>query len=142
MTFASERLWTLSLALGLSLASAQAARAEVIERVSAVVNDRVVLLSELRRRAAPFLEQLVEKSADANERKARLKQLYERLLQGLIDEELVEQAAKKANGLIGDPLHIGHRSGISGAKKHSTQMLQDIGRGLQNAFTPSGQADG
>jgi len=91
------RIWIASFALGLSLVGARAARAEVIERVSAVVNDRVILLSELRRRAAPFLEQLVEKSPDANERKARLKQLYGRLLEGLIDEELVEQAAKKAN---------------------------------------------
>ena len=40
----------------LALAPA-AAHAEVIERVAAVVNDEAILLSDLRRRAAPFLEQ-------------------------------------------------------------------------------------
>lgn len=79
------------------LVSARGAHAEIIERVSAVVNDRVILLSELRRRASPFLEQLFDKSVEGNERKARLKQLYGRLLQQLVDEELVEQAAKKSN---------------------------------------------
>lgn len=85
------------MASGVTLVAVSGARAEVIERVSAVVNDRVVLLSELRRRAAPFLPQLVEQTTGSAERKARVKQLYQRLLQQLVDEELVEQAAKKAN---------------------------------------------
>jgi peptidyl-prolyl cis-trans isomerase SurA len=72
------------------------ARAEVIERIAAVVNDEAILLSELRRRAAPMLEQLVGQSESASERKARIAQLYARLLQQLVDDELVEQAAKKA----------------------------------------------
>lgn len=94
---ARSSLSALVLAVAITVAAARGARAEIIERVSAVVNDRVILLSELRRRAAPFLEQLLDKAADGNERKARLKQLYGRLLQQLVDEELVEQAAKKAN---------------------------------------------
>jgi len=72
------------------------ARAEVIERVAAVVNDQAILLSELRRRAAPLIEQVIGQSENAAERKSRIKVLYERLLQQLVDDELVEQAAKKA----------------------------------------------
>ena len=71
------------------------ARAEVIERVAAIVNDQALMLSELRRRAGPFLEPALEGAADAKEREKRLDQLYSRLLQQLVDEELVEQAAKK-----------------------------------------------
>ena len=71
------------------------ARAEVIERVAAIVNDQALMLSELRRRAGPFLEPALEGAADAKERSKRIKQLYARLLQQLVDEELVEQAARK-----------------------------------------------
>ena len=73
------------------------AQAEVIERVAAVVNDEAVMLSSLRRRAAPYLEQLVADADSQSERTSRIKQLYKRLLQQLVDEELVEQAARKAH---------------------------------------------
>ncbi len=71
------------------------AHAEVVEGVAAVVNDRAILLSDVRRRAAPFLEQLVNDAPGARERASRIKQLYKRLLQQLMDEELIEQAARK-----------------------------------------------
>jgi peptidyl-prolyl cis-trans isomerase SurA len=87
-----------ALAFGLLLSlSASIARAEVIERVAAVVNDRAVLLSDLRRRAAPFLEQALRDAGSGGERMARIKLLYERLLQQLVDEELIEQTAIKAH---------------------------------------------
>lgn len=83
------------LALLLSIPLAGTARAEIIERVAAVVNDRAILLSDLRRRAAPFLQQALSDVTEQSERVARVEQIYERLLQQLIDEELVEQAARK-----------------------------------------------
>ena len=78
-----------------ALCFAGQARAEVIERVAAVVNDQAILLSDLRRRAAPFLEQVLTGAKSEGERLGRVKQLYKRLLQQLVDEELIEQAAKK-----------------------------------------------
>jgi peptidyl-prolyl cis-trans isomerase SurA len=84
------------LLLGLAgVGTSATARAEVIERVAAIVNDQALLLSELRRRAAPFIEPALDGATTANEREKRLDQLYSRLLQQLVDEELVEQAAKK-----------------------------------------------
>lgn len=71
------------------------ARAEPIERVIAVVNDQAVLLSDLRRRATPYLEHALRGSASEGERKARIKSLYDQLAQQLIDEELIEQSARK-----------------------------------------------
>jgi peptidyl-prolyl cis-trans isomerase SurA len=94
---ASGRPWALGLAV-LALCSAPAgARAEVIERVVAVVDDNAILLSELRRRAAPFLQQALAGASGETERRARTKDLYKQLLSQLVDEELVEQAAKKAS---------------------------------------------
>lgn len=82
--------------VGLSLlALALPAHAEPIERVVAIVNDEAVLLSDLRRRAAPYLEHALRGiDADAD-KKARIKELYKTLAQQLIDEELIEQTARK-----------------------------------------------
>lgn len=82
-------------ALLLAAAAPAPAHAEVIERVAAVVNDHAILLSDLRRKAAPFLEQALSDAKTPSERQSRLKQIYQRLLDQLVDEELVEQAARK-----------------------------------------------
>ncbi len=80
----------LSSSLG-SVAHAQSR--EVIERVVAVVNDEAIFLSELRRRAIPFLPQAMSGASEV-ERMARLEQLYSQLLDALVDEELIEEAAR------------------------------------------------
>ena len=95
------------LLLGVLLAAAaagalpRAASAEVIERVVAVGNDAAILLSALRRRAAPFLEGVLTGTSGELDRATRLKELYRRLLQQLVDEELVEQAARKMHTTVG-----------------------------------------
>jgi peptidyl-prolyl cis-trans isomerase SurA len=88
-----------ALLLGLSLAPL-AAHAEIIERVVATVNDDAIFLSELRRRAAPFFEQVIA-GADEKERPARIKRLYEQLLKELVDDQLIEQTARKMNVTVG-----------------------------------------
>jgi len=84
----------LALAASDALCGPQPARAEILERVVAVVNDQAILLSELRRRAAPFLEQMVEHTAEG-ERPERIKRLYEQFLKELVDDQLIEQTARK-----------------------------------------------
>jgi peptidyl-prolyl cis-trans isomerase SurA len=79
-----------------SAAGVRVARAEVIERVVAVVNDDAIFLSELRRRAAPFLEQVLSGAAEG-ERQSRIDKLYDQFLRELVDEQLIEQAARKMN---------------------------------------------
>ncbi len=69
-------------------------RADVIERVVATINDEAVFLSELRRRATPFLPQVMSQPDQAT-RMAALRQLYSELLERLIDEELFQQAARR-----------------------------------------------
>src|SRR5262245_21345143 len=70
------------------------ARSEVIERVVAVVNDDAIFLSELRRRAAPFLEQVLS-GANETKRRERIDKLYDQFLKELVDEQLIEQTARK-----------------------------------------------
>jgi peptidyl-prolyl cis-trans isomerase SurA len=71
------------------------ASAEPIERVVAVVNDEAVLLSDLRRRAAPYLEHAMRGTTSEDEVQARIKALYDQLAQQLVDEELIAQTARK-----------------------------------------------
>jgi len=96
---ACTALW-LAAASG-ALGAPKPAHAEVLERVVAVVNDQAILLSELRRRAAPFLEQLVEHTTEG-ERPERIKRLYEQFLKELVDDQLIEQTAKKMG------IHVGN----------------------------------
>jgi peptidyl-prolyl cis-trans isomerase SurA len=69
------------------------ARATIVERVVAVVGERPILLSELRRRAAPFTHNI---SGSASSRAKAQSQLYTEMLERMIDEELVRRAASKA----------------------------------------------
>ncbi len=70
------------------------ARAEVIERVVAVVNDDAIFLSELRRRAAPFLPRIMAAPTQA-ERMTAVEELYNQLLDRMVQEELFIQAADR-----------------------------------------------
>lgn len=70
------------------------ARAEVIERVVATVNDDAVFLSELRRRAAPFLERAMQAPTEAQRMQA-IEELYRQLLDRMVQEELFIQAADR-----------------------------------------------
>jgi len=76
-------------------------RADVIERVVATVNNQAVFLSDLRKRAVPFLPQVAEASTEP-ERMSRLKDLYEELLNYLIDEQLIRQLATSSGIRVTD----------------------------------------
>jgi peptidyl-prolyl cis-trans isomerase SurA len=78
--------------LGALAPTATPARAEVVERVVAVVNDEAIFLSELRRRAAPFLSRIAAIPTDT-ERMAAIQTLYTELLERMVQEELFIQAA-------------------------------------------------
>lgn len=84
-------LTALALSIVVSVAT-PTVRAEVVERVVATVDDEAIFLSDLRKRAMPFLPRLME--VPELQRLAALRQLYEELLEQLINEELVERAAQ------------------------------------------------
>jgi peptidyl-prolyl cis-trans isomerase SurA len=84
---------TIAIALALAIGGASVrARAEVVERVVAVVNDEAIFLSELRRRASPFLSRAMAAPTEA-QRMAAIEQLYTQLLERMVEEELFIQAA-------------------------------------------------
>jgi len=94
-----------SIALGcyLSLAALVlplTARAVVIEKVVAVVGEKAVLLSDLRKRARPFLVQLYRKVPVGPQRAAAESKLLSQLLDRMVDEELESLAAMRSNTLV------------------------------------------
>lgn len=88
-------------ALALVLLLSRAASADVVERVVATVNNDAIFLSDLRSRAVPFLPQIAEAQTET-ERMARLKELYEELLNFLIDEKLIRQLARESGIRVTD----------------------------------------
>lgn len=70
-------------------------RKVVVERVVAVVNDAIILSSELDARMMP-VRQEANQIADAKERERRLAKLTGQILDDMINEELIVQAAQAA----------------------------------------------
>ncbi|UCF48759.1 MAG: SurA N-terminal domain-containing protein [Myxococcales bacterium] len=81
--------------------AANSASADVVERVVATVNNQAIFLSDLRKRAVPFLPQVAD-AATETERMSRLKDLYEELLTVLIDEQLIRQLATSSGIRVTD----------------------------------------
>lgn len=87
--------------MALALLSPGAARAApprgvpvVFDRIVAVVDGEPILLSTLRRRAAPFVHP--SKGVPGYRRQQQLRQTYRMLMKRLIDERLVDSAARDA----------------------------------------------
>ena len=78
-----------------------AKRGELVERVAAVVNDHVILLSEVRTRMAPFMAQLAQ-MPDENARRQRAKQVESQALEQIIGEELIAQQARTLRLAVSD----------------------------------------
>ncbi len=81
-----KKLWSLAVA---ALLWGGAARAELVDRVAAVVNRDIITLSEVQQRAAPELAQ-VETIREANKRAEARAQVLKRTLEVLIGEKLME----------------------------------------------------
>jgi peptidyl-prolyl cis-trans isomerase SurA len=82
------------------LAVASAAHATVVERIVATVGERAILLSDLKRRAEPFMLQVQQTVPVGAQRNAAISQVYKAVLQKIVDEELLEKAAAQAKVVI------------------------------------------
>jgi peptidyl-prolyl cis-trans isomerase SurA len=70
------------------------ARAEVVDRVVAVVNGKPITLSEFQEREAPLSKQISEKFS-GEEREERLSELRKKVIDSLIEDLLLEQEAER-----------------------------------------------
>lgn len=65
----------------------------MVERIVATVGERAILLSDLKRRAEPFMLQVQHTVPVGAQRNAAISQVYKAVLQKIVDEELLEKAA-------------------------------------------------
>jgi parvulin-like peptidyl-prolyl isomerase len=78
-----------------------AASAKVVERIVAVVNNNILLQSELNDRIRPLVPQL-RQIPDAQLRKQRLAQLRRQMLNHMVDEVIIQQEANRLKITISD----------------------------------------
>jgi len=75
------------------LVAAAPSRAEVVDRIVAIINDSVITLSELNAATAIALDRL---SDEERKDPAKVAELKAKMLDGLVEQKLVKQAADKA----------------------------------------------
>lgn len=124
---ASHRLVAVGLVIGAALA-ASPADAIVVERVVAVIGDRPILLSELRQRARPFLAQVQAKVPPGAQQAAAESQVLKELIEKMVEEELISQAAEKSNIQITSAEIESAFRNIAGAQQMSTAELIQLAR--------------
>jgi peptidyl-prolyl cis-trans isomerase SurA len=86
---------------GLALLGAPRVRAELVDRVAAVVNNDVITLSEVEKRAAPELAR-VDQETTGPERAQKRSVAMKRILDTMIDEKLVDNELKELKVSISD----------------------------------------
>lgn len=91
------------LLVGVILAAPSVVQAEVIERIAAVVNDDVILLSRVRERAIPVIAAAKQQSSSLSKTfsPAEEERLVKRVVKEMIDEELINEQASKLRVRIG-----------------------------------------
>lgn len=80
--------------MALALLAAAPAQARIVERIVAVVNEEILLLSDLEDRLRPLIPQL-QQIPDQVAREQKLQELKRQMLGMMVDEELIRQEASK-----------------------------------------------
>ncbi len=93
----SRRSFRTASAIAALVCWAASGNATIIERIVAVVGEQAILLSELRDRARPFLLRMEQQPTDDAQRAAATSELYRRLVQRLVEEQLEQKAANRSN---------------------------------------------
>lgn len=90
------------LAAMLILGNAQITRAKVVDRIVAVVNDEIILLSELNQALKPYLARIHSQSYDEADERRLLFQVREDILNKMIDERLTDQEVKRNRIMVSE----------------------------------------
>lgn len=105
----------------LSVTLSQPVSATIVERIVAIVGDRAILLSDLRQRSRPFLARVYDQYPEGPQRSAATSQIYKVVLERMVEEELEDEAAKRA--------------GITVTSEEVDQALERVA--IQNGLSPA-----
>ncbi len=113
--------------------AARPAQCAVVERVVAVVGEHAILLSDLRSRARPFLLRIHRELPPGAQRTAAISQMYELLLDRMVEEQLQQRAANKLR-IVVSPQEIDQAIARIAAQNGLTslQIVQEAARSGMN----------
>jgi peptidyl-prolyl cis-trans isomerase SurA len=95
-------VWVLALSLFYVCQSATMASGEVVDRIVAVVNDDIILLSELEETLQPYLERIKKMNYSLDQEKKMIFKLREDLLSKMVDGKLTDQEVKRMDIQVGE----------------------------------------
>src|SRR5579859_5766521 len=96
----SRAIVTLSFLLLPSLGLA--AEEQVVDRIVAVVNDQIILYSELLQQSAPLEERAVQNAPDRIAQSLARKQVRQRVMEEMVADRLIESQAKDLGITVAD----------------------------------------
>lgn len=104
------------------------AKAEVADRIIAIVNDDIITLSELNEEGSPYFQELIKK-APSEVLQAEMQKLRQEVLSHLIDQRLIDQQAAKLEITISDE-EIAQTIDTMLAENHATKedMKKDLAK--------------
>ncbi len=78
------------------------AASEVLDRIVAVVNEDIILLSELEERMAPYAQRIRQQGFDLDKERQMLFNVRSEMLNRLVDEKLTDQEIKRNDIQVGE----------------------------------------
>jgi len=100
--------------------------ASIVERIVAVVGEKPILLSDVRKRARPFLLRIAASSQTPAQIAAAESEALREVLNRIIDERLIEQAADKARiSITSDDVDGGLRNVAAQAKISKEDLIAE-----------------
>ena len=110
------------------------ARAEIVDRVVAVVEDDAIFLSDVERRLRPFEHQL-EGIPNARARADQRARLYRETLDRMVDDSLIRRAAQRSHVTVNDADVDRMIEGMARQRNVSAQDIYDAieGEGITRA---------
>ncbi|WP_319404705.1 SurA N-terminal domain-containing protein [uncultured Desulfosarcina sp.] len=117
-------MWVLVFATSATASAAS----EVLDRIVAVVNEDIILLSELRERMEPYAQRIRQQGFDLDKERQMIFKVREEMLNRLVDEKLTDQEIKR-NDIQVDDAEID--STIERIKAANTFTDEDLRRFLE-----------
>ena len=90
------------LVLVFTTSATASAASEVLDRIVAVVNEDIILLSELRERMEPYAQRIRQQGFDLDKERQMIFKVREEMLNRLVDEKLTDQEIKRNDIQVDD----------------------------------------
>ena len=112
-----------------SATATASATAEVLDRIVAVVNEDIILLSELNDRMTPYAQRIRQQGFALEQERQMLFKMREEVLNRMVDEKLTDQEIKR-NGIQVDESEVDNA--IESIKKNNYFTDEDLRQYLES----------